>query len=150
MACEGACARGEVARRAANLIAHLLAKDNTVRICLGGAFTKDGGQRDLVRRSKPAIAIEGCFISCASRMMNGVLPGFKPVIAQADTYYENALPFGIDEVPEEELQECARIVAEAVLLEYITDPAMMGGVTPQKWSAHSSSGTGKASCYKTR
>src|SRR5512145_139053 len=33
MACEGACSRGEVARRAANLVAHRLARDETVRIC---------------------------------------------------------------------------------------------------------------------
>jgi hypothetical protein len=37
--CEGA--KGEVARLAANLIAHRLAPENTVRICLGGVFTKD-------------------------------------------------------------------------------------------------------------
>ncbi|MBN2735199.1 MAG: hypothetical protein JXQ82_10165 [Methanomicrobiaceae archaeon] len=36
MACEGACARGEVARRAANLVTHRLARNETVRICLGG------------------------------------------------------------------------------------------------------------------
>lgn len=150
MACDGACAKGEVARRAANLIAHRQARENTVRICLGGAFTKDGGQRDLVRRSKRAIAIEGCFISCSSRMMNGVLPGFKPIVAQADMYYENALPFGIDEATEEELQECARIVAQAVLSEYITDSTQSDGGTPQKGPARSSSGTGKANCCKAR
>jgi len=39
MACEGACARGEVARRAANMVAHRLARDETVRICLGGVHS---------------------------------------------------------------------------------------------------------------
>lgn len=47
--CEGACLRGEVARQAANLLCHTIAPDKTVRICLGGAFTKDTGQRSLVR-----------------------------------------------------------------------------------------------------
>ncbi len=92
MACDGACAKGEVARRAANLVAYHLAREHNVRICLSGAFTKDGGQRDLVRRSKPAIAIEGCFLFCSSRMMKGALPGLEPVIAQADMYYDNDLP----------------------------------------------------------
>jgi hypothetical protein len=46
--------------------------------CLGGAFTKDSGQRNLVRRANKTIAIEGCFISCSSRMMKGVLPGLRP------------------------------------------------------------------------
>ena len=52
MACEGACARGEVARRAANLVAHRFSRDETVRICLGRAFTKDTGQRNLVHRGE--------------------------------------------------------------------------------------------------
>ena len=39
MCCEGACLRGEVARQAANLLCHSLAPEQTVRICLGGAFT---------------------------------------------------------------------------------------------------------------
>ena len=50
MSCEGACLRGEVARQAANLICHSLAPEKTVRICLGGAFTKDTGQRNLVKK----------------------------------------------------------------------------------------------------
>src|SRR5512136_2416609 len=87
MACEGACARGEVARRAANMVAHRLARDETLRICLGGAFTKDTGQRNLVRRATKVIAIESCFINCAARMMEGILPDFKPVVVQADTLY---------------------------------------------------------------
>ncbi len=123
MACDGACARGEVARIAANLVAHKLAPETTVRICLGGAFTKDTGQRNLVRRANKTIAIEGCFISCSSRMMNGVLPGLQPEIVQADTLYESFLPFGVDEVSEEELRECANIVAETVTKEYIKNSA---------------------------
>ncbi len=123
MACDGACARGEVARIAANLVAHKLAPENTVRICLGGAFTKDTGQRNLIRRANKTIAIEGCFISCSSRMMKGVLPSFQPEIVQADTLYESFLPFGIDEVSEEELKECANIVAQTVTKEHIKNSA---------------------------
>jgi len=119
MACEGACSKGEVARRAANMVAHRMAPDSTVRICLGGAFTKDTGQRELVRRAGKVIAIEGCFISCSSRMMKGALKGLDPVIIQADTLYDADLPFGIDEVSEEELSECARVTAETVVKEHI-------------------------------
>lgn len=119
LSCEGACARGEVARRAANLIAHSLAKDETVRICLGGAFTKDTGQRNLVRRSNKSLAIEGCFVSCATRMMQGVLPDFNPEVILADTLYDECLPFGIDEVSDEKFSEYANTVAEKVVAEYI-------------------------------
>ncbi len=119
MACEGACAKGEIARIAANMVAHQFARENTVRICLGGAFIKDTGQRNLVRRANKTIAIEGCFISCSSRIMRGVLPNLRPEIVQADMLYETSLPFGIDEVSGEELKECARTVAEAVVSEHI-------------------------------
>lgn len=132
MACDGACARGEVARIAANLVAHKLAPENTVRICLGGAFTKDTGQRNLVRRANKTIAIEGCFISCSSRMMKGVLPSLQPEIVQADTLYESFLPFGIEEVSEEELKECANIVAETVTKEHIKNSAMAGEEASKK------------------
>ncbi len=119
LSCEGACARGEVSRRAANLVAHHLAKEETVRICLGGAFTKDTGQRSLVRRSEKSLAIEGCFVSCATRMMQGVLPDWQPEIVLADTLYDECLPFGIDEVSDEKFDACARQVAEKVVAEYI-------------------------------
>jgi uncharacterized metal-binding protein len=144
MACEGACAKGEVARIAANLVAHKLSPENTVRICLGGAFTKDTGQRNLIRRAGKTIAIEGCFISCSSRMMKGVLPDLCPEIVQADTLYESPLPFGTDEVSEEELRECARTVAEAVVAEHIKNSAT--GKTSAKESECCSSGNKKTSC----
>jgi uncharacterized metal-binding protein len=134
MACDGACARGEVARIAANLVAHKLAPENTVRICLGSAFTKDTGQRNLIRRANKTIAIEGCFISCSSRMMKGVLPNFQPEIVQADTLYESFLPFGVDEVSEEELRECANIVAETVAKEHIKNSASAGEKASKKES----------------
>jgi uncharacterized OsmC-like protein/uncharacterized metal-binding protein len=119
MACEGACARGEVARRAANLVAHRLAADSTVRICLGGAFTKDTGQRNLVHRAEKVIAIEGCFINCSSRMMEGVLPDLKPEIVRADLIYNLDLPFGINEVPDEMFTIYAHQVAEQVVRNYL-------------------------------
>jgi uncharacterized metal-binding protein len=119
LSCEGACSRGEVSRRAANIIAHRLAREKTVRICLGGAFTKDTGQRELVRRSAKAIAIEGCFVSCATRMMQGVLADFQPEVILADTLYSECLPFGIDEVSEDQFNTYAELVAQAVIKQYV-------------------------------
>lgn len=146
MSCEGACAKGEVARMAANLIAHQLARENTVRICLGGAFTKDTGQRNLVRRANKTIAVEGCFISCSSRMMKGVLPDLCPEIVQADTLYDANLPFGIDEVSKEELGECARTVAEILVAEHVKNSASTDEKASRKGSICSSSKNTKSSC----
>ena len=131
MACEGACSRGEVARRAANLVAHRLAREETVRICLGGAFTKDTGQRNLVRRAEKVIAIEGCFIHCAARMMEGVIPDLEPVIVQADQIYDIDLPFGIDEVPDEMFTVYAYKVADQVVKEHVNPAGCSGGTNKE-------------------
>ena len=116
MCCEGACLRGEIARQAANLVCHELASDKTARICLGGAFTKDTGQRGLVKNAQTLIALEGCFIECASRTMKGVIPELAPRVIIADKLYEfDANLFGIDEMAEEEIKEHALTVAQAVV-----------------------------------
>jgi len=116
MCCEGGCLRGEIARQAANLVCHKLANDKTVRICLGGAFTKDTGQRSLVRNAKELIALEGCFVECASRMMNGVIAGLKPRVIIADSLIEfDRNLFGIDQMTEDEIKTLALTVAEKVV-----------------------------------
>ncbi|ACL16517.1 putative zinc-binding protein [Methanosphaerula palustris] len=132
MACEGACAKGEVPRRVANIIAHRLSRDETVRICLGGAFTKDTGQRNLVRRAEEVIAIESCFIACSSRMMAGVLPDLTPTVVQADTKYDEPLPFGVDEVPDEMLSIYAYQVAEQIVHEHIRNGGICCAPTRKK------------------
>ena len=115
MCCEGACLRGEIARQASNILCHKLAPEKTVRLCLGGAFTKDTGQRSLARNGARVIAMEGCFLECASRMMKGVIPGLAPEVIIADRLYEfDRSLFGIDEMPESEIKAHAEEVAVKV------------------------------------
>jgi uncharacterized metal-binding protein len=115
MSCEGACLRGEVARQAANILCHSIAPEKTVRICLGGAFTKDTGQRNLVRKATRLIALEGCFINCSSRMMAGVIESLKPEVIVADRLYEfDRNLFGIEEMSPEQIQVHARTVAQKI------------------------------------
>jgi uncharacterized metal-binding protein len=116
MSCDGACLRGEVSRQAANILCHTLAPEKTVRICLGGAFTKDTGQRGLVRNSPRLIVLEGCPVNCASRMMSGVIEGLSPEIVRTDRLCDfNQKLFGIEEMPPEEIQALARTVAEKIV-----------------------------------
>lgn len=116
MSCEGACLRGEVARRTANVLSHQLAPDRTARLCLGGAFTKDTGQRALARDGRRVVAIEGCLLECASRMMKGVVPGLEPEIVVADQLYRfDTRLFGIDEMSDAEIQVHAEQVAATAL-----------------------------------
>jgi uncharacterized metal-binding protein len=116
MSCEGACLRGEVARQAANILCHSLLPEKTTRICLGGAFTKDTGQRKLVRNAKRLIALEGCPINCASRMMKGVINGLEPEVINADQLYEfDKNLFGIDEMAPEQIFAHAQTVARKIV-----------------------------------
>src|SRR5512145_243518 len=115
MSCEGACLRGEVARRAANILCHSLAPGKTARICLGSAFTKDTGQRALVGNAPRVIALEGCFVNCSSRMMNGAVEGLNPEIINADRLYDfDHKLFGIEEMPSEQIEAHARTVARKI------------------------------------
>jgi uncharacterized metal-binding protein len=115
MSCEGGCLRGEVARRAANLLTFELAPQKTARLCLGGAFTKDAGQRALARNTKRIVAIEGCFIECATRMLKAVVPGLDPEVVIADRLYDfDRNLFGIDEMPDAQINAHARQVANVV------------------------------------
>jgi len=115
MCCEGGCSRGEIARRAANRLCFTVAPEKTARLCLGGAFTKDTGQRKLAREAKRLIAIEGCFIKCATRMMIGVIPEVDADVVVATDHYDlDPMPFGIEELSEKDADECARKVADHV------------------------------------
>ncbi len=115
MSCEGGCLRGEVARRAANVLCFELVPEKTARLCLGGAFTKDTGQRALARNATRVVAVEGCLIECASRMMRGVIPELQPDVVIADRLYDfDRSLFGIDQMPEAEISAHAREVARAV------------------------------------
>ncbi len=116
ISCEGACLRGEIARRAANLVCHSLAPEKTVRICLGGAFTKDTEQRKLVTKVPKVIALEGCFINCSSRMMKGVIPQLNPEVIVADNLYDfDRSLFGIEEMSEDEIKSHSQEVAKKIV-----------------------------------
>lgn len=138
MCCEGACLRGEIARQACNILCHSLAPEKTVRICLGGAFTKDTGQRNLVRKATRLIAVEGCFINCSSRMMNGVIEGLKPKVIIADKLYDfDQKLFGVEEMPHEEILAHARTVAEKIAVSYgiyeKPTPQVLDGLNYNEW-----------------
>ena len=80
-----------------------------------GAFTKDTGQRNLVRKASRVIAIEGCPIECGTRMMKAVLPDLKPEVHQIAklTRFDPKL-FAAREMPENQRKICAMEAAEVV------------------------------------
>jgi uncharacterized metal-binding protein len=116
LSCEGACLRGEISRQTANIVCNQLAPERTVRICLGGAFTKDTGQRALVRKAEKVVALEGCAIECASRMMRAVLPDRTIEVIHTDRLarFDKWL-FEINALSHEDIVACAEEVARGIV-----------------------------------
>lgn len=118
LSCEGMCLRGEVARGAANLLAHELAPDRTVRICHGGLLETSGGMRDLVERADQVLLLDGCPLACGTRLFKGAFPEINPTVSFTDQLFEfDRTLFSITEMPEAEIKAHARTVAEKVFAE---------------------------------
>ncbi len=116
LSCEGMCLRGEVARRAANLLAHELAPDKVVRICHGGLLEVSGGMRDLVERADQVLMLDGCGLACGTRLLKGAFPELHPVVVFTNQLFDcDPGLFGVDEVSEADINRYARIVAEKIL-----------------------------------
>jgi uncharacterized metal-binding protein len=113
------CLKGETARRAANLIAHRLVPERTVRICHGGFLEKSGGMRDLIERANRVLILDGCGMACSSRLTKAAFPDLQAEVVFTDkmTTYEGA-PFGVDEVPDAEINANARRVADTLVNKY--------------------------------
>jgi len=116
ISCEGACLRGEVSRRVANNICFSEIPEMTSRICLGGAFTKNTGQRNLVKRAKRVLVLEGCALNCASRMMKGVIDDLDPEIIHVHEQYDfNTKLFGVNEASENEFRMFAKQATDNIM-----------------------------------
>ncbi len=115
LSCEGPCVRGEIARRAANLVAREV--PSLARACHGEAlFVPHSGMASWVRGAEKAIVIDGCFLACHGRALKGLIGEEKVV-------HVDALPlhgkygdvFSADDVPEPELAGVARQVADRII-----------------------------------
>lgn len=137
VSCEGACLKGEVARRAANLIAHELTPSRAVRICHGGAFLlNQGGMRKLVAMADQAIVVEGCAMACGSRIAKAAFPDRDFQVVVANTLYEgDDTLFGTNEATDTYIRKKSLEVADQVMVKYLADNA-----SGKKW------GEGKPCC----
>jgi uncharacterized metal-binding protein len=117
LSCEGACLRGEIAR----LAAHMVAKEEPFRRgCHGELLTVPGSAiAQWMKNSEKVVLIDGCFLHCHGRALEHLLGKERLVQFDAHSFYrkynEN---FDIDEVPEAQRISAARLVADAVLVEF--------------------------------
>ena len=114
LSCEGGCIRGEIARLAANMVSK---EAGFARGCHGELVTvPDSAIAKWIHGAKKVVLIDGCFLSCHGRILEGLLN--KDQLVQFDAlkvYKKYTDVFDIDDVPEAERKEAARQVANSVL-----------------------------------
>jgi len=116
IACEGGCFRGEIARRAADLVA---SEEPFRRGCHGEMFTAPASaMAEWMREAGSVVVIDGCFMRCHGRILKGLVGArliqfdALPLYNRGGEYTDSML---VDEVPEAERTSLARHVAEQVL-----------------------------------
>ena len=115
LSCEGGCIRGEIARLAANMVSK---EAGFARGCHGELVTvPDSAIAQWIRGAEKVVLIDGCFLGCHGRILEGLLK--KDQLVQFDAlkvYRKYTDVFGIDEVSEAEREQAARHVADSVLV----------------------------------
>ena len=115
LSCEGPCIRGEIARLAANLVAHEV--PNLARACHAETFfVPHSSMARWVKEAKKSIMIDGCFLQCHGRVLTKLIGAEK--VSEID-----ALPlhrkyndlFLMDDVSEDERKAVARQVADKII-----------------------------------
>ncbi len=114
LSCEGPCIRGDIARRAANMVAK---EKPFARACYAETFLVPySSMTRWVKEADKVIMLDGCFLKCIGRVLSNQVD--KDKIVQIDAlalYHKYTDLFDMEDVPEAERIDTARQVAEAVL-----------------------------------
>ena len=115
LTCEGPCIRGEIARRAGNLVSRDL--PSLARACHGEAFyVPHSLMASWVTNAEKVVMIDGCFLQCHGRILKTLVPEDRVVHIDALPLYKKYTDvFLMDDVPEEELKAAARDVADSII-----------------------------------
>jgi uncharacterized metal-binding protein len=115
LACEGPCVRGDIARRAANIVGK---EEPFARACYPEmAFVPHSAMTRWVKEADQIIMIDGCFLQCIGRVLNNLVDREKIVHIDALPLYKKYTDiFDMDDVPEAERIDTARHVADQIRL----------------------------------
>lgn len=116
LSCEGACIRGEIARIAANLVAQ---EAPYRRACHGELLAvPQSAMHRWVREAGEVVLIDGCFLRCQGRLMDGLVEKSRLRAFDAVSHHKKYSDiFDMDAVPADERRAVARDVADWVLSE---------------------------------
>jgi uncharacterized metal-binding protein len=126
--CEGPCIRGEIARLAANLVAHEV--PSFARACHAETFfVPHSSMARWVKSAEQTVMIDGCFLKCHGRVLKTLIGEDKMVHIDAHPLYKKYTDiFLMDDVPEEERKAVARQVADKIIGMLKQDKRLEGAV----------------------
>jgi len=113
--CEGPCIRGDIARLAANMVAHDV--PSFARACHAETFlVPHSSMARWVKDAEKAVMIDGCFLMCHGRLLRKLIGEDKVIQIDALPLYKKYTDiFSMDDVPEEERKAVAREVADKII-----------------------------------
>jgi uncharacterized metal-binding protein len=126
--CEGPCIRGDIARLAANMVAHDV--PSFARACHAETFlVPHSSMARWVKNAEKAVMIDGCFLMCHGRLLRKLIGEDKVIQIDALPLYKKYTDiFSMDEVPEEERKEFGRQVADKIIAMLKQDQRLDGPV----------------------
>ena len=114
LCCEGPCIRGEIARLATNMVAE---EAPFARCCYAESLlVPHSMMATWVKEADKVVVIDGCFLSCLGRAMKTLIDEEKIIHIDALPLYKKYSDvFLYTEVPEEDREAWARLVADKIL-----------------------------------
>ena len=121
LSCEGACIRGEIARLAANLVSKEV--PSLARACHAETFfVPHSAMASWVRGAEKVVMIDGCFLRCHGRVLNGMVDEARVIHVDALPLYKKFTDvFLVDDVSEAERKSVAREVADKIIVNLARD-----------------------------
>ena len=116
LSCEGPCIRGDIARRAANMVAREVG--SFARACHGETFfVPHSAMASWVKSADHVVMIDGCFLKCHGRALKNLVPEQQIVeIDSLPMHKKYGTLFSMDDVPEAERDAVARQVADKIIV----------------------------------
>jgi uncharacterized metal-binding protein len=129
LSCEGPCIRGEIARLAANLVAQEV--PGLARACHAETFfVPHSTMAEWVRAAATSVMIDGCFLKCHGRVLQGLVGAEKMIQIDALPLHRQYMDiFLMTDVAEDERLATARQVADKIIAKLKEDGAMAAVAT---------------------